>query len=76
MGIQLLVRNVPSDICKWIDQQRGITNMSQQEVVLSVLGKAVQADLEITMPLFSTPHIIEKSAPDKPQAARGGAARC
>ncbi len=64
MSKQLLVRNVPSDICTWIDQQRGLTNMSQQEVVLSVLGKAVQTDLEITMPLFSAPHVIEKSAPD------------
>ena len=64
MSKQLLVRNVPSDICLWIDQQRGLTNMSQQEVVLSVLGKAVQSDLERAMPLFSAPHIIEKSAPD------------
>ena len=64
MSKQLLVRNVPSDICTWIDQQREITNMSQQEVVLSVLGRAAHADLETAMPLFSVPHIIEKSAPD------------
>jgi DNA (cytosine-5)-methyltransferase 1 len=64
MSKQLLVRNVPSDICNWIDHQRGITNMTQQEVVLSVLGKAVQADIATAMPLFSAPHVIEKSAPD------------
>jgi DNA (cytosine-5)-methyltransferase 1 len=38
--------------------------MSQQEVVLSFLGKAVQNDREIQMPLFSTPQVIEKPAPE------------
>jgi DNA (cytosine-5)-methyltransferase 1 len=61
---QLLVRNVPADIRLWIDQQRALTHMSQQEVVLSVLGKAVQSDLEATMPLFSASHVIEKPTPD------------
>jgi len=56
MSKQLLVRNVPNDTCTWIDRQRGLTDMSQQEVVLSVLGRAVQDDLEATMPLFGTPH--------------------
>ena len=56
MSKQLLVRKVPNDICTWIDRQRGLTDMSQQEVVLSVLGRAVQDDLEATMPLFGTPH--------------------
>jgi DNA (cytosine-5)-methyltransferase 1 len=64
MSKQLLVRNVPNDICSWIDHQRGLTNMSQQEVVLSVLGRAVQADLEIKMPLFSDSKVIEKSQPE------------
>jgi len=64
MSKQLLVRNVPNDICSWIDHQRGLTNMSQQEVVLSVLGRAVQADLEVTMPLFSMPKVIERSRPE------------
>jgi DNA (cytosine-5)-methyltransferase 1 len=37
--------------------------MSRQEVVLPVLGRAVQADLEAMMPLFGTPHAIEKATP-------------
>jgi len=62
MSKQLLVRNVPSDICLWIDQQRNQHNMSQQEVVLSVLDKAVEADLELKLPLFSGhPRIVEKT---------------
>ena len=62
MSKQLLVRNVPSDICLWIDQQRNQHNMSQQEVVLSVLDKAVEADLELKLPLFSgQPRIVEKT---------------
>jgi len=62
MGKQLLVRNVPSDICLWIDQQRDQHKMSQQEVVLSVLDKAVEADIELKLPLFSgQPRIVEKT---------------
>lgn len=62
MSKQLLVRNVPSDICLWIDQQRDQHKMSQQEVVLSVLDKAVEADIELKLPLFSgQPRIVEKA---------------
>jgi DNA (cytosine-5)-methyltransferase 1 len=64
MSKQLLVRNVPNEISAWITQQRGLTNMTQQEVVLSVLGRAVQADLELAMPLFSSPQVVEKAAPE------------
>jgi DNA (cytosine-5)-methyltransferase 1 len=64
MSKQLLVRNVPSDICLWIDQQRTRHNMSQQEVVLSVLDKAVEADIELKLPLFSgQPRVVEKTVP-------------
>ena len=64
MTKQLLVRNVPADICLWIDQQRNQHNMSQQEVVLSVLDKAVEADIKLKLPLFSTqPQFIEKTVP-------------
>jgi DNA (cytosine-5)-methyltransferase 1 len=64
MSKQLLVRNVPSDICLWIDQKRDQHNMSQQEVVLSVLDKAVAADMALQLPLFSVqPQVIEKTVP-------------
>lgn len=64
MSKQLLVRNVPSDICLWIDQKRDQHNMSQQEVVLSVLDRAVAADIELQLPLFAEkPQIIEKTVP-------------
>jgi DNA (cytosine-5)-methyltransferase 1 len=62
MSKQLLVRNVPPDTRSWIDQQRSRHNMSQQEVVLSILDKAVQADIELKLPLFSgQPQIIQKT---------------
>lgn len=64
MNKQLLVRNVPKEICTWIDGQRAQHNMSQQEVVLSVLDKAVEADLVLNLPLFSTAsQVIEKTIP-------------
>src|ERR1039457_4510467 len=62
MSKQLLVRNVPRDVCLWIDQQRNQHNMSQQEVVLSILDKAVEADIELKLPLFSgQPQAVEKA---------------
>jgi DNA (cytosine-5)-methyltransferase 1 len=62
MSKQLLVRNVPPNICLWIDQQRDQHNMSQQEVVLSVLDKAVEADIRLQLPLFSgQTQIVEKT---------------
>ena len=62
MSKQLLVRNVPPDICLWIDQQRNHHNMSQQEVVLSILEKAIESDIELKLPLFSgQPQIVEKT---------------
>jgi DNA (cytosine-5)-methyltransferase 1 len=62
MSKQLLVRNVPADIRLWIDQQRDQHNMTQQEVVLSILDKAVEADIELKLPLFTgQPQILEKT---------------
>jgi len=46
----------------WIDQQRNQHNMTQQEVVLSILDKAVEADIQLKLPLFSgQPRIVEKT---------------
>jgi DNA (cytosine-5)-methyltransferase 1 len=65
MSKQLLVRNVPQEICTWIDSKRTHHSMSQQEVVLSVLGHAVESDIELQLPLFSgASRIVEKSVPD------------
>jgi DNA (cytosine-5)-methyltransferase 1 len=65
MNKQLLVRNVPQEICTWIDTQRTLHNMSQQEVVLSVLDQAVESDLELKLPLFAgLPPIVEKPVPE------------
>jgi len=65
MTKQLLVRNVPNEICDWIDAKREHHSMSQQEVVLSVLGQAVESDIQLRLPLFSgTPKIVEKAVPD------------
>jgi DNA (cytosine-5)-methyltransferase 1 len=60
MNKQVLVRNVPREISTWINARRAQHNMSQQEVVLSVLDQAVQSDL----PLFAnTPMIVERPTP-------------
>ena len=40
MAKQLLVRNVPEEVHKWIDEERQQHRMSQQEFVLSVLQRA------------------------------------
>src|ERR1700757_844974 len=65
MNKQVLVRNVPQEICAWIDAQRIQHKMSQQEVVLSVLDQAVQSDLELKLPLFAKlPEIVEKPVPE------------
>jgi DNA (cytosine-5)-methyltransferase 1 len=40
MPKQLLVRNVPEEVHKWIDEEREEQRMSQQEFVLSVLQRA------------------------------------
>lgn len=40
MAKQLLVRNVPDSLQKWIESQRQQHRMSQQEFVLSVLQRA------------------------------------
>lgn len=62
---QVLVRNVPPEICAWIDAQRLQHNMSQQEVVLSVLDRAVESDLQPTLPFFTvSPAVIEKPVPE------------
>ncbi len=50
MTKDLLVRNVPSDLRKWIDSQRQQHQMSQQEFVLSLLRTASSATPQ-TLPL-------------------------
>jgi len=52
MSKQLLVRNVPDQIRTWIDTRRAQHNMTQQEVVLSILDQAVESDIELPLPLF------------------------
>ncbi len=65
MTKQLLIRNVPEQVCTWIDSQRSLNKMSQQEVVLSVLDRAVVAEMELRLPLFAGLHpIIEKPVPE------------
>ncbi|MDR0499596.1 MAG: DNA (cytosine-5-)-methyltransferase [Holophagales bacterium] len=65
MGNQLLVRNVPQKTRAWIDAQRIQYNMSQQEVVLSVLDQAVDYGLELNLPLFpNLSTIVERSVPE------------
>lgn len=65
MPKQLLIRNVPEQVCAWIDSQRSLNKMSQQEVVLSVLDRAVVAEMELRMPLFAgLLPMIEKPVPE------------
>jgi DNA (cytosine-5)-methyltransferase 1 len=65
VGNQLLVRNVPQKTRAWIDAQRIQYNMSQQEVVLSVLDQAVDYGLELNLPLFpNLSTIVERSVPE------------
>ena len=51
MAKQLLVRNVPDSLQKWIDSQRQQRRMSQQEFVLSLLqGASSLAPKTLTLP--------------------------
>lgn len=44
MAKQILVRDVPDQICSWIEQERSTRHLSQQEVILSVLSEASQTN--------------------------------
>ena len=50
MPKQLLVRNVPEEVHKWIDDERQQHRMSQQEFVLSVLHKASLTPQTLPLP--------------------------
>ena len=50
MPKQLLVRNVPDEVHKWIDDQRQQQRMSQQEVILSVLQRATLTPRTLPLP--------------------------
>ncbi len=56
MPKQLLVRNIPAGISEWIENERHQHNMTQQEFVLSLLGKA-QAEKGEGERLFPEPAI-------------------
>ena len=56
MPRQLLVRNIPSDISDWIESERHQYGMSQQEFVLSMLGRAHAAKSE-SKRLFPEPAV-------------------
>jgi DNA (cytosine-5)-methyltransferase 1 len=65
MGNQILVRNIPTDLKKWIDMQRHIYNMSQQEFVLSVLKEASEV-YQLDLPTFTqTIEVLPESIPFK-----------
>jgi DNA (cytosine-5)-methyltransferase 1 len=66
MTKQLLVRNVPSDVTKWIDKERQQQRMSQQEFVLSVLQKAAMPSQTLALPFFEQVHKEEISLLDLP----------
>lgn len=51
---QLLVRNVPDQVKQWIDRERQVHRMSQQEFVLSVLHHASSAEQVPLLP-FEAP---------------------
>jgi len=50
MPKQLLVRNVPEEVHRWIDEERQQHRMSQQEFVLSVLQKASLTPQTLLLP--------------------------
>lgn len=50
MPKQLLVRNVPEEVHKWIDEERQQQRMSQQEFVLSVLRGAPLTSQPLPLP--------------------------
>src|SRR5258708_7384145 len=50
MPKQLLVRNVPEEVHKWIDEERRQHRMSQQEFVLSVLERASSTPKTLPLP--------------------------
>lgn len=47
---ELLVRNVPDEVKLWIERQRQVTQMTQQEVVLSVLHEATVRSMTPSLP--------------------------
>ncbi len=58
----LLVRNVSDEIREWIDRQRQLTKMSQQDVILSVLDKACRSDEAPLLPFQEPAKEIISSA--------------
>ncbi len=60
MTKQLLVRNVPESVQRWIEKERQQQRMSQQEFVLSVLQSASMPNQTLPLPFF---HHIQASDP-------------
>jgi DNA (cytosine-5)-methyltransferase 1 len=52
MTKQLLVRNVPTDVRKWIETECQQRRMSQQEFVLSILQRASMSYQTLPLPFF------------------------
>lgn len=66
MAKQLLVRNVPDDVCSWIENLRQQNGMTQQEVVLSLLKKARETEETVRFPLFANvPSLPSDSIPQE-----------
>jgi len=61
MGDNILVRNIPSELRNWIDDERQQNKMSQQEFVLSVLREA-QSVYQPTLSLF--PPVADETESD------------
>jgi len=56
MTKQVLVRNVPDDVRRWIEKERQQHRMSQQEFVLSVLQRASMPHQTLPLPFFEQVH--------------------
>jgi DNA (cytosine-5)-methyltransferase 1 len=63
---QLLVRNVPDPVQRWIDRERLQQRMSQQEFVLSVLQRASMSDQTLPLPFPKHNQPLPLSASDLP----------
>jgi C-5 cytosine-specific DNA methylase len=68
MPEQLLVRNVPEVVHKWIDEVRQQRRMSQQEFVLSILRKASLTPQTLPLPFLELARKADSTPGDLPFA--------
>ena len=68
MTKQLLVRNVPESVQRWIEKERQQQRMSQQEFVLSVLQSASMPNQTLPLPFFHHTQSSDPSPRDLPFA--------